>query len=387
MRVEELLLEDFRNYLRQELVLVPGLNVVVGRNAQGKTNLLEAVHCLSGLGSPRADNSALVRDGAEAAFLHADVVREGRGLHVDMEFRPGRGTRFLLNRTPSQRAKALPQLPVTVFFGPDELSLVKGGPDGRRRFLDELIVKLRPARDSLRRDLERVLKQRNALLRTLRNEGRADSEDRLEVWDSALCDAGSALAAARLETLADLVPFAHKRYEEVAGGGALELTYVASWLPEEDAAAALQDPATIDRAVLADRLRARMAALRVAELERGQTLVGPQRDDIVVKLAARSGEVGGMLDARTYASQGDQRTSALALKLAEHDLVTERLEDPPILLLDDVFSELDSERRRWLAAAVADSEQSILSSAEPGVLAPLDPARIVDVEAGKATIR
>ena len=385
MRVEELLLEDFRNYLRQELALVQGLNVVVGRNAQGKTNLLEAVHCLSGLGSPRSDNSALVRDGAEAAFLHADVVRDGRALHVDMEFRPGRGTRFLLNRTPSQRAKALPQLPVTVFFGPDELSLVKGGPDGRRRFLDELIVKLRPARDSLRRDLERVLKQRNALLRTLRAEGRDD--ERLEVWDSALCAAGAALATARLETLADLVPFAHKRYEEVAGGGALELTYVASWLPEEEAVAALQDPATIDRGSLERHLHSRIEALRIPELERGQTLVGPQRDDVVVKLAARSGEVGGMLDARTYASQGDQRTSALALKLAEHDLVTERLDDPPILLLDDVFSELDAERRRWLAAAVADSEQAILSSAEPGVLEPLDPARIVDVHAGNATIR
>ena len=385
MRVEELLLEDFRNYLRQELALAQGLNVVVGRNAQGKTNLLEAVHCLSGLGSPRSDNSALVRDGAEAAFLHADVVRDGRALHVDMEFRPGRGTRFLLNRTPSQRLKALPQLPVTVFFGPDELSLVKGGPDGRRRFLDELIVKLRPARDSLRRDLERVLKQRNALLRTLRAEGRDD--ERLEVWDAALCASGAALAAARLETLADLVPFAHKRYEEVAGGGALELTYVASWLPGEEAAAALQDPATIDRSSLEGHLRARIEALRVPELERGQTLVGPQRDDVAVRLAARSGGVGGMLDARTYASQGDQRTSALALKLAEHDLVTERLDDPPILLLDDVFSELDSERRRWLAAAVADSDQAILSSAEPGVLEPLDPARIVDVHAGKATIR
>jgi len=248
-------------------------------------------------------------------------------------------------------------------------------------------VKLRPARDSLRRDLERVLKQRNALLRALRNDDRDDAHERLEVWDAALCEAGAALAAARLETLADLLPLAHKRYEEVAGGGALELDYVASWLPSDEATGALQDPATIDRDVLAGHLQARIATLRVPELERGQTLVGPQRDDVAVKLAARSGALGGMLDARTYASQGDQRTSALALKLAEHDLVTDRLEDPPILLLDDVFSELDAERRRWLAAAVADSEQAILTSAEPGVLEPLDPARIVDVEAGKATVR
>lgn len=387
MRVEEILLEDFRNYRKQELAFRRGLNVVVGRNAQGKTNLLEAVQCLSGMGSPRAENAALVREGTEAAFIHADVIRGGRMQHVDMELRPGRGTRFLLNRTPMQRAKALPQLPVTVFFGPDELSLVKGGPDGRRRFLDELIVKLRPARDSLRRDLERVLKQRNALLRSMRTEGRTDARERLEVWDAALCTSGAALASARLAVLADLTPFAHKRYEEVAGGGALELAYVGSWLPGEDAAAAIADPSTIDEGRLASHIQRRIEELRIAELERGQTLVGPQRDDVSVKLAARTGDVGGMLDARMYASQGDQRTSALALKLAEHDLVTERLDDPPLLLLDDVFSELDAERRKWLAVAVGETEQTIVSSAEPGVLEPLDPALVVEVESGIATIR
>jgi DNA replication and repair protein RecF len=384
VRVDEIALEDFRNYRSGSLALPEGLVLVVGANAQGKTNLLEGIHLLSGLGSPRGDAHALVREGAERALIHARVARGRRKLEIDMEIKPGRGARVLLNKTPLQRTRALAEVLVTVFFGPDELSLVKGSPDGRRRFLDELVVKLRPARDSLRREFERVLKQRNALLKTLRGTSPAHARDRIAVWDDALARSGAALAAARLEALSALIPYARKRYEEVAGGGRLELEYQSSWLEKAAAGAEIFDLG-VDR--LETAIHARIDELRHAELERGLTLVGPQRDDVAVLLAARSSETSSLLDARTFASQGDQRTSALALKLAEHDLLTDALSEPPILLLDDVFSELDAERRAWLCNAVRSMGQTIVSSAEPLGLDALKPDVIVEISAGKISTR
>ncbi len=362
MLVSELVLEEFRNYAHGRVEFAPGLNLVVGRNAQGKTNLLEAVHCLSGLGSPRGPDSALIRSGAEHALIHARVERGGRWSEIDMELRPGRGMRALINKTPVSRGRALGDLVVTVFFGPDELSLVKGSPDGRRRFLDELVVKLRPARDSLRRDWERVLKQRNAFLKSQRGERTPDA-DALEVWDETFCRAGAALASARLEALALLVPHALKRYEEVAGRGPLGLGYVSSWVPEDVSGEVLSTRTRPDPEVLEEALRNRIEELRIPESERGMSLAGPQRDDVSVALPATAEGVDS-LEARTFASQGDQRTAALALKLAEHDLLTEELSEKPILLLDDVFSELDVDRRTWLAEAVRGMGQTLLSSTE-----------------------
>ena len=378
MRIAVLALADFRNYETEKATFAPGLNLIVGRNAQGKTNLLEAVHCLSGLGSPRAPDSALVRDGAERALLHGDIVRGERTVTIDMEMRPGRGTKALLNKTAVPRGTGLTTAIVTVFFGPDELSLVKGSPDGRRRFLDDLAVKLRPARHAVRREWDRVLKQRNALLKKAR--GGDSVGDTLEVWDDALVRTGSMLAAARLESLGNLVPYARKRFEEIAGRGALELTYASSGL-DEDAAATSVATGTTDEKVLERGLRDRMAQLRRAELERGMSLVGPQRDDVIVKLS--SGTSGHVLDARTFASQGDQRTAALALKLAEHDLLSETLDDEPILLLDDVFSELDPKRRGWLAAAVKDVAQTLITSAEAGPQDLAEAARVIEVVEGR----
>ncbi|HEX2195841.1 MAG TPA: DNA replication and repair protein RecF, partial [Actinomycetota bacterium] len=232
MRVDALALEDWRNYERQSVELSPGLNLVVGANAQGKTNLLEAVHCLSGFGSPRAADAALVRHGCERALLHASVERRGRTVRIDVEVRPGKGTRALLNKTPVQ-PRLLGDVCVSVFFGPDELSLVKGSPDGRRRFLDELVVKLRPARDGLRREFERTLKQRNALLKSAPRGGSVTVSSTLDVWDAALARAGGALAAARLEALTGLTPHAVKRYEAIAGAGTLGLEYSSSWMTGE----------------------------------------------------------------------------------------------------------------------------------------------------------
>jgi DNA replication and repair protein RecF len=212
--------------------LAHGLNLIVGRNAQGKTNLLEAVHCLSGLGSPRTQDAALVREGAERALLHGDVTRGERTVRIDLEIRSGGSSRALLNKSAVRSVRSLGEVSVCVFFGPDELSLVKGSPEGRRRFLDDLVVKLRPSRDPLRREWERILRQRNALLRSAPRTRSAATLATLDVWDEALVKAGAGLTAARLEAIGLLVPFARRRYEAVAGHPGLDLGYVSSWVEE-----------------------------------------------------------------------------------------------------------------------------------------------------------
>lgn len=382
MRVTTLGLEDFRNYEREEIAFAPGLNLIHGRNAQGKTNLLEAVHCLSGLGSPRAADAALVKDDAERALIHADAERGGRALRLDMEIRPGRGTRVLLNRTAVPKGKVLAVGIVTVFFGPDELSLVKGSPDGRRRFLDELAVKLHPAREALRREWDRVLKQRNALLKSApRRDPSASVLETLDVWDDAMARTGAALTAARVDALGRLIPYARKRFEEVAGAGALDLSYSSSWLSEEASTAVTSGAVESAEESLRVHLADAIVKHRRAELERGLSLVGPQRDDVTVKLT--SDGRGVLMDARAFASQGDQRTAALALKLAEHDLLSEALGEEPVLLLDDVFSELDPHRRGWLAGAVGGLAQTLVTSAEATASDIAMAERVIEVSAGK----
>ena len=373
MQVQELALVDFRNYVSQELELAAGLNLVVGANAQGKTNLLEAIYVLSGLGSPRGD-AALVRDGAERALLHAVVARGGRRFEIDLELRPGRGTRALLNKAAVPRTRLLGEVAVSVFFGPDELSLVKGSPEGRRRFLDDLVVKLRPARDGVRREFDRVMRQRNALLKSAPRGASGSVRDTLEVWNASFSKAAATLVSARLEALEGLVPYAQKRFEQIAGGGRLELAYASDWVPP-DASGASDE--------LETALASKLDALTAQEIERGISLAGPQRDDVTVR-SARAG--AGPLDVRTYASQGDQRTAALALKLGEFDLLAAVLDEDPVLLLDDVFSELDASRRAWLAELVEGHDQTLVSSAEPLGEGLVSPARTIVVSDGAAEV-
>lgn len=380
MHVEQLGLEDFRNYVRESVELAHGLNLIVGRNAQGKTNLLEAAHCLGGLGSPRTQDAALVREGTERAVLHADVTRGERTVRIDLEIRSGGSSRALLNKTPVRSVRSLGEVSVSVFFGPDELSLVKGSPEGRRRFLDDLVVRLRPARDSLRREWERVLRQRNALLRSAPRTRSATTDATLEVWDEALVKAGAALTAARLQAIGLLVPFAWRRYEAVAGHSGIELGYVSSWVEEGFAEGALEAPDAIDEDALRKMLAARIDEVRVKELERGISLAGPHRDDAKVRLPGTDASV--LLDARTHASQGDQRTAALALKLGEHDLLTDSLGDQPVLLLDDVFSELDPSRRSWLAESVASVGQTLITTTSDADVGLSNVEAIFDVDAG-----
>lgn len=384
MFVRKLALEDFRNYERAALELDPGLNLLIGRNAQGKTNLLEALYLLSGLGSPRSSDSALIREAADRALVHGSVVRGSRTLEIDMEFRSGRGPRALVNKTAVPGTRELSEITTCVFFGPDELSLIKGSPEGRRRFLDDVIVKLRPARFGIRREWDRVLKQRNALLRSWPRSGDPRTAvETLEVWDEAFARAGAALAAARLEGLGALLPFCRKRYEAVAGGGRIEIGYVSSWLSEALVLESL-DGAELDPGELQDALASRLRELRSREIERGQSLIGPQRDDLAVRLAS-PGET--VRDARSFGSQGEQRTGALALKLAEFDLLSDALDETPILLLDDVFSELDPARRASLSDAVRDMGQAVLTSAEPGAKGSATANTVYEVVSGEVRRR
>lgn len=380
MHVERLALEDFRNYARAVAEFTPGLNLIVGRNAQGKTNLLEAAYCLSGLSSPRAPDPILVRRDSESAFIHADITRSARTVHVDLEIRSGRGRRIQLNGAALPRGRSLGEVLVAVYFGPDELALVKGSPSGRRRFLDELVLKLRPTLEGVPREWERVLKQRNALLKAARS-GRAENHDGLEVWDDAFCRAGAEVAAARLDALNSLKPLAAARYEAVAGTGAMELDYSSSWI-EDDLLAAAGAGEPVTREQLAASLGRRLRELRHAELERGMSLAGPQRDDVIVRLDAPDGPA----DARSHASQGDQRTCALALKLGEQDLLSEVLEDRPLLLLDDVFSELDPTRRAWLAKSVQEMGQTLLTATAVDEIDVTGIERVFAVEAGEITV-
>lgn len=374
MRVLSLGVEDFRNFHKERVEFGSGLTLVVGRNAQGKTNLLEAVHCLSGLGSPRAADALLIREGGERAVLVGEVISRSSNVTVGLELRAGRRSRALVNGTAVPSAGALSDVIVSVFFGPDDLSVVKGPPDVRRRFLDDLVVKLRPLRAQIRAEWERVLRQRNALLRSLPSDRHARTEGAatLEVWNEALCRIGGQLTSMRLETLSLLRPYAQKRYEALAGGGELDLAYASAWL-DADSVARLEheDSATRDR-LLQAALHHEVSQVLNKEMERGTTLTGPHRDDVAVRLASNNGE-GELLDARSFASQGDQRSAALALKLGEFDLLSDALGEEPVLLLDDVFSELDPSRREWLSDAVRATGQTIVSSAEPDAIGATGP--------------
>ena len=341
MRVERLWLTDFRNYEAAELAPAPeGLTVVVGANGEGKTNLLEAMGYLATLSSFRgAPAEALVRHGCSQAVVRAEGERDGRSVLLEAELHVAGRDRVLVNRQPLRRVRdLLGALRVTV-FSPDDLALVKGGPGERRTYLDETLVAVHPRHDALRADVERILRQRGALLRQAGGRLTPDVTSTLDVWDAKLAEAGTALADARDELVARLEPLVAKAYDQVAHTAAeVSLCTARSW----------EGP-------LADAL----AGARVDDVRRGVTTLGPHRDELVLSI--------GGLPARTHASQGEQRSLALALRLGAHAVVTEAAGSAPVLLLDDVFSELDLERSQALVAHLP-AGQAVLTTA--GVLPP-----------------
>ena len=376
MHLRHVSVADFRSYESADLALGPGVTTLVGLNGQGKTNLVEAVGYLSSLGSHRVSTDApLVRAGAERAIIRAAVIRQDRETMVEIEIHPGRTNRARLARAAVSRPRDLLGTLRTVLFAPEDLALVKGDPGERRRFLDDLLVARQPRWSGVRADLDRILKQRSALLKSaapqLRRSGRrsaprvddgALSADReaalvtLDVWNSQLAMVGSQLLYARLRLLRDLTPHLTQAYAEVSGGqGQASVSYrstVHAELAQAIAAGEVPEVADLHAAMVQT-----MAEVRDQEIERAVNLVGPHRDDLLLTL--------GDLPAKGYASHGESWSFALGLKLAAYHLLRHDLGEDPVLILDDVFAELDAGVRERLAALVGDCEQVIITAAVP----------------------
>ncbi len=359
MHVARLQLQDFRSYADIDVSLSAGASAFLGRNGQGKTNLVEAIDYLSRLSSHRvATDAPLVRAGADHALVRAAVVRDGREATLEVEVNPGRSNRARVNRSPLPRARELLGLVRTVLFSPEDLALVKGDPSDRRRFLDDLLVLRTPRLAGVRADYDRVLRQRNSLLKTAGAARRGSSSETsalatLEAWDAHLARTGAELLAERLALVEALRPYLGKAYETVARGATredAEIEYRPSFeLPAETDAL---------EAALLDALENR----RTDELDRGISLVGPHRDELVLTLGGGPAADGVRLPLKGYASHGESWSFALALRLASYDLLRADGDDP-ILILDDVFAELDTERRGQLADLVAGAEQVLVTAA------------------------
>ena len=376
MQLAHLWLTDFRGHQASEVDVGPGITVFAGGNAQGKTTVLEAVGWLARMASFRgAPDAALVRVGAERAVLRAEVERGGPAAGpvgsgplqlIEAEIAAAGRNRVLVNRQALPRARdLLGTLRVTV-FAPDDLRVIKGGPAERRSELDELLVALSPRYDAVRSDYERVLRHRNAWLRTW---SRADDPATLDVWDEQLVRAGAELVRGRLKLLERLAAPLGKAYGDVAGSAAdVAGAYEAAWAGD-----VMLDETRLDD--VAALLAEAVTRSRSADLERRVTLVGPHRDDWRLSIDG--------LDARRYASQGEQRSLALAVRLAGHVVISDVVGEPPVLLLDDVFSELDETRANNLVAHMPIA-QALVTTA--GALPPGLPAeRVVWVAGGRMT--
>jgi DNA replication and repair protein RecF len=361
---------DFRSWPQADLALEPGPTVLVGQNGRGKTNLLEAIGYVATLGSHRvATDAPLIRHGCERALVRVAVVNDDRELTVELEITAGRANRARVNRGAVGRPRDVLGILRTVLFSPEDLALVRGDPGERRRFLDELLVLRAPRYAGVRADYEKVLKQRNALLKTAgkRRTGREDpyALSTLEVWDDHLAVAGAELLAARLNLVADLAPYTASAYMGVAPDSRpAKISYRSSLgaaLPETYG---VPDAERAQPEVLKDVLLKALGEARKAELERGISLVGPHRDDLELIL--------GEAPAKGYASHGESWSFALALRLGSYELLRGEAGEP-VLLLDDVFAELDRKRRARLAEVAASAEQVLVTAAVdedvPGELA------------------
>lgn len=361
MHVRRFELIDFRSYPHVVVDLEPGPSVLVGPNGAGKTNLVEALGYLATLGSHRVSADApLVRAGASRAILRALIAHEGRELLAELELVPGKANRARLGRQPLPRARDILGALRVIVFAPEDLALIRGEPSERRRFLDDLLVARHPRFAGVRADYDRVLKQRNTLLRTAylarKVTGRRQASDSgdlrtLEAWDKQLADFGAELLAGRLSLVESLSPYVTKAYDAVSQGkGRATIAYKSSL---DDDSGAL----TADRELITAKMLNALATARDAEIDRGSTLVGPQRDDVALQL--------GDLPAKGYASHGESWSFALALRLAAYDLLrSEGIE--PVLILDDVFAELDAARRDRLAELLEDAAQVLVTCAVAG---------------------
>jgi DNA replication and repair protein RecF len=372
VHLTRLALTDFRSYAAVDVPLKPGVTIFSGPNGEGKTNLVEAVGYASTLASHRAAQDApLIRAGAEQAIIRAAVSTSANDALVEIELNAGRANRVRLNRAPLAKPREVLGVLRTVLFAPEDLALVKGDPGERRRFLDDLLVAMAPRYAAVRADYERVLKQRTALLKSAgpkgglgRAKGVRQSREAvtvtLDVWDAHLARAGAELLVAREHLVQALRPHVERAYLAVAGDGRgpAEIAYRRSFeAPDEVAEHSGVSQSHGERVRAAEKsLRAALLEVRSSELDRGVCLAGPHRDEL--ELSIRD------LPARGYASHGESWSLALALRLASFDLLRSGREDP-VLILDDVFAELDVGRRERLAALVATAEQVLVTAAVP----------------------
>jgi DNA replication and repair protein RecF len=373
--VEHLNLVDFRNYATADLALHPGPNVLVGSNGQGKTNLAEAIVFLATLGSHRVSSDApMVRDGKEFAVVRARLVHGERRVLVEVQLNRQGSNKARINGSPS-KTNELPRYAHVVLFAPEDLQIVRGDPSSRRRFADQMLIQRTPRMAGVIADYERVLRQRTALLKSARARGiRGEGLATLDVWDDKLIALGSEIIHARIRLASDLQGPVTDAYAAIAGADhrpQLEWALsVHGGDPEEGA------PETDDRrGEIADQFRVALQARRSKELERGLTLVGPHRDDLILRVRD--------LPVKGYASHGESWSVALALRLASAELL--RAESPagdPVLILDDVFAELDADRRQRLAAITAEYEQVIVTAAVEGDIPEALHRHVVRIHAG-----
>lgn len=362
MRVTHLSLTDFRNYRTAEVPLAAGANLFVGRNGQGKTNLVESLGYLSTLGSHRvSSDQAMIRQGAESAIVRTRIQHEGRELLVELQLNRGSANRAQVNRS-AIKTRELPRYFSSVLFAPEDLALVRGEPSIRRRFVDQLLVQRNPRFAGVLSDYERVLKQRNTLLKSARASGIKENQlGTLEIWDERLVALGSELVDARLDLIARLTDPLTTAYRSVAGDDHHPrliplLTVRGADVEDADGSGSADTVTDSSGVATADAFRQALAAVRRKELDRGLTLIGPHRDDVLFELNG--------LPAKGYASHGESWSFALALKLASAELLRrESNTGDPVLILDDVFAELDQARRRMLATAVEGYEQVLITAA------------------------
>ena len=401
MYLEELSLTDFRSYAQVDLSLEPGVTVLVGSNGIGKTNLMEAIGYLATLTSHRVSTDApLLRFGAERAMIRAKLVRGEQSTVLELEINAGRANRGRINRSNPVRARDLLGICQTVLFAPEDLALVKGDPSSRRRFLDELLVSLMPRHAATRSDYDRVLKQRNALLKSARaGKFSTGHEATLDVWDQHMARAGAELLHARLELVDRLQPHLKNAYAQLTDGSKEATAVYRSTLQDSldddggtsrpadsrpadgtaaDEAAPAEDLRLLSVEQLTERYIQAFAAARRKELERGISLVGPHRDELELVL--------GSAPAKGYASHGETWSMCLSLRLASYYVMLDDARtggSPPILILDDVFAELDVQRRRKLAAIVSGAEQVLVTAAvEDDIPAELTGRRVKVIPGG-----
>ncbi|OBH27274.1 DNA replication/repair protein RecF [Mycobacterium sp. E342] len=371
MYVRHLGLRDFRSWAHADLELEPGRTVFVGSNGFGKTNLIEALWFSTTLGSHRVGtDTPLIRSGADRAVVSTIVVNEGRECAIDLEIAAGRANKARLNRSPVRSTREVIGVLRAVLFAPEDLALVRGDPAERRRYLDDLATVRRPTVAAVRADYDKVLRQRTALLKSasgIRHRGDRSALDTLDVWDSRLAEYGAELMAARIDLVNQLAPEVEKAYQLLAPASRpASIAYRTSLGALVAADAGGNSAEFLEAAMLAA-----LAERRDAELERGMCLVGPHRDDLELWL--------GEQPAKGFASHGESWSFAVALRLASYELLRADGGEP-VLLLDDVFAELDAARRQALATVAESAEQVLVTAAVAEDVPAGWSARQVDIE-------